>query len=78
MTSRRSLTDEQVAAIILAIALGSLWEPHHDIAQWLAPSLGEVLGYIVGIITTALLAGLLGFLVFIVLKWLNVSHKKSM
>lgn len=45
MTSKGSLADEQVAAIILAIALGSLWKPHHDLAKFLAPSLGEVGGY---------------------------------
>jgi hypothetical protein len=78
MTSRRSLTDEQTVAIILAIALGSLWKPHHDLATFLTPALGEVAGYVAGIGITAFIAGLFGFVAFAVLKRLNVSHKKSM
>lgn len=65
-------------AIILAIALGSLWKPHHDIATFLTPALGEVAGYVAGIGITALIAGLFGFFVFTVHKWFSVSRKYSM
>lgn len=75
MTAKYTFTDEQVVAIVLGTAIGSTAKPRHDVSAYLTQLLGEVGGYVAGILVMAVAAALAGVIVHAVFRRSDTSRK---